>query len=146
MSALEVLGRADLLAPPSGILTPVAAAVSAGFPSPAQDHFRGEVDLNEHLIHDKTSTFILNVAGDSMTGAGIFDGDHIIVDRSLTPRIGSVVVAIVDGELTLKKLARSRGRLILQAENPRFPSIALEGEMELVVWGVVTYNIHRHQT
>lgn len=115
-------------------------------PYNAQDHYRGPVDLNEHLIQDKTSTFILNVAGDSMTGAGIFDGDHIIVDRSLTPHFGCVVVAIVDGELTLKTLARSRGRVLLQAENPKYPSIALEGEMEMSIWGVVTYNIHRHAT
>lgn len=146
MGSLEILGRLDEFAPPGGALTPVAAAVSAGFPSPAQDHYRGPVDLNEHLIQDKTSTFILNVSGDSMTGAGIFDGDHIIVDRSLAPGFGCVVVAIVDGELTLKTLARSRGRVLLQAENPRYPSIALEGEMEMSIWGVVTYNIHRHAT
>jgi len=146
MSMLEVLGRLDQFAPPGGVLTPVAAAVSAGFPSPAQDHYRGPVDLNEHLIQDKTSTFILNVSGDSMTGAGIFDGDHIIVDRSLIPHFGCVVVAIVDGELTLKTLARSRGRVLLQAENPKYPSITLEGEMEMSIWGVVTYNIHRHAT
>lgn len=146
MSVLEVLGRLDQFAPPGGVLTPVAAAVSAGFPSPAQDHYRGPVDLNEHLIQDKTSTFILNVAGDSMTGAGIFDGDHIIVDRSLKAQFGCVVVAIVDGELTLKTLTRSRGRVVLQAENPKYPSIAMEGEMEMSIWGVVTYNIHRHST
>ena len=68
---LEVLGLVDELAPPGGVLTPVAAAVSAGFPSPAQDWFHGPVDLNENLILDRTSTFILNVAGDSMIGAGL---------------------------------------------------------------------------
>ena len=146
VSVVEVIGRLDPLAPPGGILAPVAAAVSAGFPSPAQDHYRGPVDLNDHLIVDKTSTFILNVAGDSMIGAGIFDGDHIIVDRSLRPHDGCVVVAIVDGELTLKTLVRSGGRTLLRAENPRYPSIALEGEMEMSIWGVVTYNIHRHAT
>ena len=143
--SLVLLGPLDTLAPPSGILTPVAAAVSAGFPSPAQDHYRGPIDLNEILILDKTSTFILNVSGDSMTGAGIFDGDQIIVDRSIQPGIGDVVVAIVDGDLTLKRLARSTGGWILQAENPAFRSIPLEGETEMVVWGVVTFNIHRQR-
>lgn len=144
MSALEIIGRVDEYAPPGGVPAPMAAAVSAGFPSPSQDHYRGPVDLNEHLIQDKTSTFILNVAGDSMTGAGIFDGDHIIVDRSLRPHDGCVVVAIVDGQLTLKTLIRRNGRVLLQAENPKYPSIALEGDMEMTVWGVVTYNIHGH--
>lgn len=142
---LQVLGPIDVDAPPRGFLTPVAAAVSAGFPSPAQDHYRGPIDLNEHLILDRTSTFILNVAGDSMTGAGIFDGDQIIVDRSIQADIGDVVVAILDGDLTLKRLSRSSGGLILRAENPAFRSIPMEGEMELVVWGVVTYSIHRQR-
>lgn len=142
---LQVLGRVDELAPPGGVLTPVSAAVSAGFPSPAQDHYRGPIDLNENLILDRTSTFILNVAGDSMIGAGIFDGDQILVDRSIEPDIGDVVVAIVDGELTLKRLARSSGGWILRAENPAFRSIPLEGETEMVIWGVVTFNIHRHR-
>jgi DNA polymerase V len=143
---LEVLGPIDAFAPPGGVLTPVAAAVSAGFPSPAQDHYLdGPIDLNENLILDRTSTFILNVAGDSMIGAGIFDGDQILVDRSIEPDIGDVVVAIVDGELTLKRLARSSGGLILRAENPMFRSIPLEGDTEMVVWGVVTFNIHRHR-
>lgn len=81
-----------------------------------------------------------------MTGAGIFDGDHIIVDRSLRPHDGCVVVAIVDGQLTLKTLIRRNGRVLLQAENPKYPSIVLEGDMEMTVWGVVTYNIHGHTT
>lgn len=142
---LVVVGPLDLLAPPGGVLTPVSAAVSAGFPSPSQDHYRGPIDLNENLILDRTSTFILKVAGDSMTGAGIYDGDQILVDRSIHPGIGDVVVAIIDGDLTLKRLARSSGGLILRAENPAFRSIPVEGEMELVIWGVVTYNIHSHR-
>jgi len=142
---LLVLGQVDPEAPPGGAFTPVSAAVSAGFPSPAQDHYRGPIDLNERYILDKTSTFVLNVAGDSMIGAGIYDGDQIIVDRSIRPDYGDVVVAIVDGELTLKTLARSDGGPILKAENPRFRSIPLEGEQELVIWGVVTWNMHPHR-
>ena len=142
---LQVLGLVDVSAPPGGVLAPISQAVSAGFPSPAQDHYRGPIDLNENLILDRTSTFILKVAGDSMIGAGIFDGDQILVDRSIQPGLGDVVVAIVDGELTLKTLARSTGGLILRAENPAYRSIPLEGEQELTIWGVVTYNIHQHR-
>ena len=77
-------------------------AIRAGFPSPAQDYADSSIDLNEELIRDKTATFIVRVAGDSMEGAGIFDGDEILVDRSLNPRSGDVVVAVIDGELTLQ--------------------------------------------
>ena len=139
---LHVLGVTTMSPATAHALTPVGVGVSAGFPSPAQDHYRGPIDLNEILIQDKTSTFILRVAGDSMTGAGIFDGDQIIVDRSLTPAVGDVVVAVVDGDLTLKTLDRSSGRWILRAENPHFASIPLEGDMEMTIWGVVTYNLH----
>ena len=139
---LETIGPLNITSSHTYVLTPSMVAVSAGFPSPAQDHYRGSIDLNEILIQDKTSTFLLRVAGDSMTGVGIFDGDQIIVDRSLTPTHGDVVVAIIDGDLTLKTLARSSGGWVLRAENPRFASIALEGDMELTIWGVVTYNLH----
>lgn len=139
---LETLGPLTLTSAHVYALAPSAVGVSAGFPSPAQDHYRGPIDLNEILIQDKTSTFLLRVAGDSMTGAGIFDGDHIIVDRSLTPTVGDVVVAIIDGDLTLKTLAQSSSGWILRAQNPRFASIPLEGDMEMTVWGVVTYNLH----
>ena len=142
---LLLLGPADLDAPPGGILAPEVAAVPAGFPSPAQDHYRGPVDLNEHLVGDRTSTFILRVQGDSMIGAGIFDGDELIVDRSLEASPGDVVVAIVDGELTVKRLGVTSGGVVLLAENPRYPSIPLVGDQELVIWGCVTANIHRHR-
>lgn len=142
---LLVLGHIDASAPSGGILAPEVAAVAAGFPSPAQDHFRGEVDLNEHLVLDRTSTFILRVQGDSMTSAGIFDGDEILVDRSLDAGDGDVVVAVVDGELTVKRLVMRGGRILLRAESgdPKYADIPLTGEMQMTVWGVVTRSIHR---
>ena len=131
-------------------LVPIAvleALVACGFPSPSQDYETREIDLVEHLGLRSPTTDLLQQEGSDLEGIGIFDGDYIIVDRSLTPELENVVVAIVDDELVLKTLARSGGRLILRAENPLFPSIALEGEMEMTIWGVVTFSIHpaRHQ-
>ncbi|MCJ1697889.1 translesion error-prone DNA polymerase V autoproteolytic subunit [Rathayibacter caricis] len=117
-------------------------AVAAGFPSPAQDYFDGSLDLNDHLIRDKTSTFIVRVSGESMLGAGISDGDELVVDRSLTPKHGNVVVAILDGELTVKRLELVPGGVILRAENPEYPPILVPELSDLQVWGVVTVCLH----
>ena len=117
-------------------------AVAAGFPSPAQDYFDGSLDLNDHLIRDRTSTFIVRVSGESMSGAGISDGDELVVDRSLTPTHGSVVIAILDGELTVKRLELNRGGVVLRAENPEYPPIHVAELSELQVWGVVTVCLH----
>lgn len=121
----------------------VLEAVPAGFPSPSQGYFTGPVDLNRHLMRDPTATFVLRVSGDSMIGAGIFDGDELIVDRGLDAIDGSVVVAIVNNELTIKRLRRTGGRVWLQAENPTYPPIELEEHDDLAIWGVVTRCLHR---
>ncbi|MWV51515.1 translesion error-prone DNA polymerase V autoproteolytic subunit (plasmid) [Rathayibacter sp. VKM Ac-2803] len=117
-------------------------AVAAGFPSPAQDYFDGSLDLNNHLIRDKTSTFIVRVSGESMIGAGISDGDELVVDRSLTPKHGNVVIAILDGELTVKRLELTVSGVILRAENPDYPPILVPELSDLQVWGVVTVCLH----
>jgi DNA polymerase V len=119
-----------------------STAVPAGFPSPAQDYFDGRVDLNTHLLKDVNSTFIVRVSGDSMKNAGISHGDEVIVDRALTPAHGDVVVAVLDGELTLKRLWAHDGRIILKAENPKYPDIAVATLSELSIWGVVTRCLH----
>jgi DNA polymerase V len=100
-------------------------AVPAGFPSPAQDYFTGRVDLNIQSINDITSTFLVRVSGHSTDGAGISDGDELVVDRSLTPADGNVVVAIIDGELTIKRLRLEHGRVCLAAENPAYPDVVV---------------------
>jgi DNA polymerase V len=117
-------------------------AVPAGFPSPAQDYFTGRIDLNKHLIHDITSTFLVRVSGHSMDGAGISDGDELVVDRSITPADGQVVVAVIDGELTIKRLRLEHGRVRLAAENPDYPDIIVPELSEVSVWGVVTRCLH----
>lgn len=124
----------------SVLISPVA--VAAGFPSPAQDYFDGRIDLNAHLIKGITSTFVVRVTGDSMEGAGISDGDELIVNRALEPRDGSVVIAVLDGELTVKRLRITESGVILQAENPRYPDIRVPALSELTVWGVATRCLH----
>ncbi|MXY64100.1 MAG: translesion error-prone DNA polymerase V autoproteolytic subunit [Gammaproteobacteria bacterium] len=100
-------------------------AVPAGFPSPADDYMDGKLDLNEHLIRHPAATFYCRVSGSSMEGAGIFDGDLLVVDRAVEPEHGSIVVAVVDGEMTCKILDRVRGRLL--SANVSAPSIKVPG-------------------
>lgn len=118
-------------------------AVAAGFPSPAGDYIERRLDLNEHLIQHPSATFFVRVAGDSMTGAGIHDGDMLIVDRSLEPASGSVVVAAVNGELTVKRLMKHDGRCILKPENDAFGCIEVAEYSDVHIWGVATCVIHR---
>jgi len=116
--------------------------VEAGFPSPADDYMEGSLDLNEHVIKHPSATYFVRASGDSMTGAGIFDGDLLIVDRSLEPGHGKIAIVEVDGQLTVKRLFKSKGRFSLQSENMSYPPIELQEENEVVVWGVVTHVLH----
>ncbi len=117
-------------------------AISAGFPSPADDYIESKLDLNQLLVRNKAATFFLRVKGDSMTGAGIHDGDIIVVDRSLTPADRSVVVAVIDGELTVKRLLINHGVAELHAENPQYAPLRFQQGQELTIWGVVTSAVH----
>lgn len=117
--------------------------VPAGFPSPAADHTRKELDLNEHLIRNKEATFIFRVKGDSMIGIGIYDGDELIVDRSLDAKHGNIVLAVLNNEFTVKRLHRRGGVVKLIAENPIYPPIMVKDGEELEIWGVVTRNLHK---
>lgn len=125
------------------VIAEVAEAVQAGFPSPAQDYWSGDINLTEHLVRDRTSTFIVRAVGSSMQRAGIFDGDRLIVDRAITPQHGHIVIAILDGELTVKRLYAAEGAAWLCAENPAFPDIEVPELSDLSVWGVVTWVLHR---
>lgn len=128
--------------PPKQRIPLYGTKIRAGFPSPADDHVEAELDLNEFLIKNPPATFMLTVEGDSMTGAGIFDGDTIVVDRSLNPKHGNIVVAAVDGQLTVKRLYKRYGKTRLDAENPGYQPIELQDGQELIIFGVVTSCIH----
>ncbi len=117
--------------------------IPAGFPSPADDYIEDRLDLNEYLIHHKEATFFLRVKGHSMTGAGIHDGDMLIVDRSLNADDGKIVIAALEGELTVKRLSLKGGKIALIAENPDYPPIVLKDGQEITIWGVVTSVIHK---
>ncbi|QSA96238.1 LexA family transcriptional regulator [Methylococcus sp. EFPC2] len=115
--------------------------VPAGLPSPADDHLEDSIDLHEELIHHPAATFFVRVQGESMTGAGIFDGDLLVIDRALEPKPGAVVVAVVDGELTVKRLKVENGRIWLMPENPAFRPLEIRDGMDLVIWGVVKHTV-----
>lgn len=117
--------------------------VAAGFPSPADDYIEGRLSLDEHLISNKDATFFVRAKGNSMTGAGIFDGDLLVVDKSLAPSSGDIVIAIVDGDLTVKRYIRRGEQVILKPENPRFKEIEFKEGQELQVWGVVTSSVKK---
>lgn len=116
--------------------------VSAGFPSPADDYVEKSLDLNELLIKKPAATFFVRAEGDSMLGAGIHSNDILVVDRSLEPVSGKIVICAINGELTVKRLKKHSGLIILAAENPLYADIIINSETELVIWGIVTNVIH----
>jgi DNA polymerase V len=104
----------------------------------------GPIDFNSMLVENAAATFAVRVAGKSMTGAGIFPGDIAVVNRAKTPVNGSIVVAIVDGEFTLKRLRLRDGKITLQAENPKFPDIQITDAHDFEIWGVVTHSLRKY--
>ena len=119
------------------------AAVSAGFPSPAADYEQDRLDLNRHLVKNPAATFFVRVTGDSMIGAGIHDGDLLVVDRSIEPRDKNIIIAVLDGELTVKRIWLRRGKITLVPENENYLAHEITTENEFEVWGVVTNVIHK---
>ncbi len=119
--------------------------VSCGFPSPAFDYLQKPLDLNELIIKKPASTFLVRASGTSMTGANIHNGDILVVDRSLTPKNGSIVLAILDGEFVVKRYFRFGSRIELRAENKSFPAIFIDDEQEFELFGVVTFSIYRQE-
>ena len=117
--------------------------ISAGFPSPTDDYSEGKLDLNHHLIHRPATTFFVRVSGDSMIGAGIHQDDLLVVDRSLSPKHQDVVIAVVDSELTVKRLSRKSGTVALMPENPVYSPLEITADMSFEIWGVVTSVIHQ---
>ena len=131
--------------PKHTLLQPLVANVTSGFPSPAQDYMDHRLDLNDHLVKNPAATYFIRVQGDSMRGAGIASGDLLVVDRSLTPLPGHVVLAAVDGELTVKRLKRLGPGLALVAEDQGCAPVLLTPERSVDIWGVATHVIHALQ-
>ncbi|MBV8886055.1 MAG: translesion error-prone DNA polymerase V autoproteolytic subunit [Chroococcidiopsidaceae cyanobacterium CP_BM_RX_35] len=116
--------------------------VSAGYPSPVEDYIEGQLDLNQYLIKHPTATFFVRVAGDSMIGVGIHSNDILVVDRALEPEQGSIIIAVVNGELTVKRLHQVGSQLVLLAENDKYQSLEINEHTDFQIWGVVTNVIH----
>jgi DNA polymerase V len=121
----------------------LAAAVPAGFPSPADDYAEERIDLNRHLIEHSEATFFVRVRGDSMTTFGIHDGDLLVVDRATRAQSGAIVIAVVHGEFTVKQLIRTPHGYTLRAGHPDYADLPLPASDPLTLWGVVRWSIHR---
>jgi len=119
-----------------------ASKVSAGFPSPADDFMDTKLDLNSHLIKTPSATFFVRVSGESMINAGIHDGDLLVVDRSIEPQVGKIVIAAIQHELTVKRYVKKDGKVYLAPENENYEPILVSEEDEVHIWGVVTNVIH----
>ena len=116
--------------------------ISAGFPSPADDYIEKKLDLNEHLIKNPAATFFLKVEGESMLDAGIHSGDILIVDRAVHPASGNIVIARLNGELTVKRLRKEKGDIFLEPANARYKPMKIDESVEFEIWGVVKHVIH----
>lgn len=123
-----------------------SSTVAAGYPSPAEDHVDDTLDLNEYMVQRPDSTFMLRVEGESMKNVGIMPDDILVVDRSLKASHRKIIIAAIDGELTVKRLYHRGGLVKLLPENPAYPEIELESETELVIWGVVVGSFRRFQS
>jgi len=130
----------------STLLIPLTSGnVSAGFPSPAEDYTEPGIDINKYLIKNPISTFFLRVSGNSMNNAGIYNNDLLIIDRSINPNPGHIVVALLDGEFTLKRLIKKQDNYYLKADKENYPAINLYEYIDIQIWGVAIYSIHELQ-
>jgi DNA polymerase V len=121
----------------------VLVPVEAGFPSPAGDYIETPLDLNELIITRPASTFFIRARGESMVGAGIQDGDLLVIDRSLEAASGDIVVASIHGEFTVKRFVRTHGSVRLEPANTEYPPITIDAQSEAEIWGVVSYVVHK---
>ena len=119
----------------------IDAGISAGFPSPADDFIELSIDLNKQLIKNKDTTFFAKVKGHSMKNAGIFDGDLLIIDKSLEPQNNKIAICQIDGEFTVKRIKKEKGVFWLIAENEEYEPIKVTPENDFIIWGIVTSSI-----
>ena len=121
----------------------VEQGISAGFPSPADDFKEIRISLDKELVKNQESTFYARVSGDSMLGAGIDDGDLLVIDKSLSPENGKIAVCFIDGDFTVKRIVKEKGKLYLKAENKKYKSMEIKEGNELIIWGIVEYVIKK---
>ena len=121
----------------------IEQGVSAGFPSPADDFKEVRISLDKELVKNKEATFYARVSGDSMVGAGLDDGDLLVIDRSLNPENGKIAVCFIDGDFTVKRIKKEKGKFYLIPENKKYKAIKLNEDNELIIWGVVEYVIKK---
>lgn len=140
---VEILGQAMPTSSGAPGLPFYCSAVEAGFPSPADDFIEQKLNLHEYLVRNESATFFVRAHGDSMIGAGIHNGDILIVDRSLPAEHNRIVIAALDGELTVKRLTRRQGKVLLAAANPDYPDFDITHSEYIHIWGVVVYAIHK---
>ncbi|EJF07995.1 translesion error-prone DNA polymerase V autoproteolytic subunit [Pontibacter sp. FD36] len=117
--------------------------VAAGFPSPAEDYLEDKINLQQVLIRNPTATYLVRVRGESMRDARLHDGDILVVDRSLKPSHGHIIIGVVDGEFTVKRLLQKGLRLYLQPANELYPPVEITEEMDFKPWGVVVWSLHK---
>tara|TARA_B100000963_G_C22614101_1_gene666400 strand:+ start:730 stop:1161 length:432 start_codon:yes stop_codon:yes gene_type:complete len=115
--------------------------ISAGFPSPADDFKEVRISLDRELVKNGDATFYAKVSGDSMIGAGLNDGDLIVIDRSLNPEHNKIAVCFIDGDFTVKRIIKKGRSLYLSPENKNYKAIRIDEENDLIIWGIVTYVI-----
>jgi DNA polymerase V len=140
---ISVIPNVDKLINQSFELPLYHSKVSAGFPSPAEDSISENLNLNEYLIKHPAATFLVRAIGDSMINAGIHENDILVVDRSIVPSDGRIVIAAIDGQLTVKRLhKKNKGKYVLIPENPRYQPIEILEGNDTLIWGVVTQVIH----
>ena len=144
LSQLEIVGQA-VSEDANVISLPLYLdRVSAGFPSPADDYIEAELDLNRYMIRNPPDTFMVRVTNGALSGAGILDGDVLIVDRSIGPRHGMIVAAMVNGEMCVRRLNRKSGNWVLDPDNKDFQPLRIRPGQDLEIWGVVTGMVRKY--
>ena len=121
----------------------VEHGISAGFPSPADDFKEIRISLDSELVKNKEATFYAKVSGDSMVGAGLDDGDLLVIDRSLSPENGKIAICFIDGDFTVKRIKKEKNKLFLMPQNKRYQPIEIKEGNELIIWGIVEYVIKK---
>ena len=121
----------------------IEQGISAGFPSPADDFKEIRISLDKELVKNKEATFYAKVSGDSMIGAGLDDGDLLVIDRSLSPENGKIAICFIDGDFTVKRIKKEKDKLYLMPENKKYKPIEIREDNELIIWGIVEYVIKK---